>query len=257
MFIITAVMTIPVGIAGIFIWPGTPSKPNKLFLTEAELDLASKRLLNHTPEPENHATNAFVPRLRKIFTDWKVYLLTFWAILFWNSGSSGYGAYLLWLKSLKRYTPAQVNQLGATSPAVGIFYVLFINFSSDLFLGRTGAITLAHAWNFTGMVILAIWDVPEPAKWLAFNATYASVAMSSVLYGWANDLLRHDTKERSIVLVVMNIIAQSTTAWTPLFVFKTVEGPSFRKGHAFCATSSFLLVAYTFFVIRRLHFRQE
>ena len=37
-------MTIPVAIAGVFIWPGTPAKPNKLFLSDAELALAIHRL---------------------------------------------------------------------------------------------------------------------------------------------------------------------------------------------------------------------
>jgi len=44
MFILSALMTIPVAIAGVFVWPGTPAKPNKLFLSDAELDLAVKRL---------------------------------------------------------------------------------------------------------------------------------------------------------------------------------------------------------------------
>jgi len=249
-------MTFPVAIAGVFIWPGTPARPNKLFLTDAELELAIKRLKANNSDTEEKAKLTRVQLLKHIFTDWKIYTLTFWAILFWNSGSTSYGGYLLWLKSLKRFSVPKVTQVGTTAPALGIFYVLFVNFSSDLLWGPAGAIAFAHTWNFTAMLILAIWDVPENAKWFAFNSAYTYVAMSSVLYGWANDILRHDSAQRSVIIVFMNLFAQSTTAWTGPLVFPTVEAPRFLKGFTFCATNSFLIIIFTFVVIRPLARRE-
>jgi hypothetical protein len=195
--------------------------------------------------------------LRYILTDWKIYILTLWAVFFWNAGSTSYGGYLLWLKSLHRYSTPKVNQLGTTAPALGILYVLFVNFSSDLLWGPSGAIAFAHTWNFTAMVILAIWKVPEAAKWFAFNSAYTQVAMSSVLYGWANDILRHNATERSVIIVFMNLFAQSTTAWTGILVFPTVEAPRFLKGWSFCAVNSFVLIAFTYAVVRPLARREE
>ncbi|KAN0114445.1 MFS general substrate transporter [Hyaloscypha variabilis] len=257
MFIISALMTIPVAIAGVFVWPGTPAKPNKLFLSDAELDLAVRRLKDIKADTEERVTRSRTQLLRHILTDWKIYILTFWDILFWNAGSTSYGGYLLWLKSLHRYSTPKVNQLGTTAPALGILYVLFVNFSSDLLWGPEGAIAFAHTWNFTAMVILAIWKVPEAAKWFAFNSAYTQVAMSSVLYGWANDILRHDATERSIIIVFMNLFAQSTTAWTGILVFPTVEAPRFLKGWTFCAVNSFVLIVFTYAVIRPLARREE
>ncbi|KAH8661600.1 retrograde regulation protein 2 [Tricladium varicosporioides] len=257
MFIISALMTIPVAIAGVFIWPGTPAKPNKLFLSDREFDLAVSRLKAVRSDTTDTAKQSRLQLVKKIVKDWKIYILTFWAILFWNSGSTSYGGYLLWLKSLKRFSTPKVNQLGTTAPALGIFYVLFVNFSSDLLWGPSGAIAFAHAWNFTAMVILAVWKVPEAAKWFAFNSTYTQVAMSSVLYGWANDILRHDSNERSFILVFMNLVAQSTTAWTGVLVFKTKEGPRFLKGWTFCAVNSAVLVAFTYAIIGPLARRLE
>ncbi|KFY51355.1 hypothetical protein V496_08855 [Pseudogymnoascus sp. VKM F-4515 (FW-2607)] len=250
MFIISALMTIPVAIAGVFIWPGTPAKPNKLVLTDQELALAIKRLKETKADTTGEVKLGNWQLLRKIATDWRVYILTAWAILFWNSGSTSSGAYLLWLKSLDRFSTPEVNQLGTTAPALGILYVLFVNFSSDLLWGPSGAIAFAHVWNFTAMTVLAVWKGPESAKWFAFNSSYIQVAMSSVLYGWANDMLRHDARERSVVIVFMNLIAQSTTAWTSVLVFPTVEAPRFLKGFTFCATNSFVLVLFTYLVVR-------
>lgn len=243
-------MTIPVAIAGVLLWPGTPAKPNMLVLTDKELALAIKRLNKTKADTTEEVTQKKWELVRKIATDWRVYILTFWAILFWNAGSTSSGAYLLWLKSLDRFSTPKVNQLGTTAPALGIIYVLFVNFSSDLLWGPSGAIAFAHIWNFTAMAILAVWNVPESAKWFAFNSSYIQVAMSSVLYGWANDMLRNNARERSIVIVFMNLIAQSTTAWTSVLVFPTVEAPRFLKGFTFCAANSFLLVIFTYLVVR-------
>lgn len=257
MFIISALMTIPVAIAGVFIWPGTPAKPNMLFLSEEELTLAKNRLKANRSDISEKPKVTRGQLLWSIVTDWKVYALTFWDVLFWNSGSSSYGGYLLWLKSLKRFSTPKVTQIGTTAPALGIFYVLFVNFSSDLLWGPSGAIAFAHTWNFTAMVILAVWDVPERAKWFAFNSTYTQVAMSSVLYGWANDILRHDSTKRSVVITFMNLFSQSTTAWTGLLVFKTVEAPRFLKGWIFCASNSFAIILFTYLVIGPLAKREE
>lgn len=250
-------MTIPVAILGVFIWPGTPARPNKLFLTQTELDLAVHRLKDIKADTNKRAKQTRLALIKHIAKDWKIYILTLWAILFWNAGGSSSGGYLIWLKSLHRFSVPRVTQLGTTAPALGIFYVLFINFSSDLLWGPSGAIAFAHTWNFVAMIILAVWDVPERAKWFAFNSTYTQVAMSSVLYGWSNDILRHNTAERSFILVFMNLIAQSTTAWTSILVFETVEAPRFLKGWTFCATCSFFLILYTYFVIEPLAKKEE
>ena len=254
MFIINAIITLPVGLVGPFIWPGTPDKARSLFLSEEEVQLARSRLerAGHT-----HSSNLSWSKVGSIFLNWKFYLLILWDIFFWNGSlNSSTGGYILWLKSLKEFSTARLNDLSTTSPAIGIFYVLFICFGADLFLGRAGAITLAHTWNLIGLIILIVWDVPKSAKWFAFNTTYSSVAMSSVLYGWANDILKHDPDVRSFMLIAMNSISQSTTAWTPLLVYKTVEAPRFTKGYSFTAAISVCLIGMSW-VIKYLHDRQE
>lgn len=250
-------MTIPVAIAGVFVWPGTPAKPNKLFLTDRDLALAVKRLKERKADTDEIVTQTRLQLIRHILSDWKIYVLGLWDIFFWNAGSTGYGGYLIWIKGLHRYSTPKVNQLGTTAPALGILYVLFVNFSSDLLWGPSGAITFAHTWNFVAMTILAIWNVPESAKWFAFNSAYTTVAMSSVLYGWCNDILRHNATERSVILVFINLFAQSTTAWTGILTFPTTEAPRFLKGWTFCAVNSFCLIVFTWAAVRPLARREE
>jgi hypothetical protein len=69
-----------------------------------------------------------------------------------------------------------------------------------------------------------IWEVPEGAKWFAFCSTSWSYALSSVLHGWVNNILRDSPETRSFTLVFMNIMAQSSTAW-----YNTASNNSFSR----------------------------
>lgn len=242
MYIICAIITIPIAVLGFFILPGTPDKANKLILTDHDLAVSQARLkrAGHGIDTDNHSWKSYFDILRNP----KFWLFLWLNIFFWNgSYNSTAGGYLLWLKSLARYSTSKLNELSAISPGLGIFYTLLVCFASDLLFGPAWAITLAHTWNIIGLVILVIWDVPESALWFAFNTTYGSVAMSSVLYGWVNSELRYSPVQRSVALVVINTVAQSTTVWTPLLVFKTVEAPRFTKGYSFVLGNAICLIA--------------
>ncbi|KAI1491257.1 major facilitator superfamily domain-containing protein [Biscogniauxia mediterranea] len=243
MYIICALITIPVGILGWFVIPGTPDQPNRLVLNQHDLDVSKKRL-----EKAGHVSHGKfkIGNMKSLLKKPKFWAIIAVDILFWNSGLHGStGTFLLWLKSLGRYSEAQVNELGTIAPALGIFYTLFICFASDLVLGPAWAITVAHSWNIIGLIILVIWKVPESALWFAFATIYSAYSMSSVLHGWVNTLLRDSPAERSFALVLINTISQSTTAWTPLLVFPTVEAPRYPKGFGFCLACSVVLIAST------------
>ncbi|KAI8313746.1 putative transporter SEO1 [Colletotrichum sp. SAR11_59] len=242
LFIINAIITLPLAFIGYFIWPGTPAKPNRLVMKESELDLARSRLEKTGSSVKS--TPFSLNLLKRVFTNWRFYLLVLWDVFFFNTSSNS-AAFLLWIKSLGRYSTAEMNKLNAISPGLGIFFVLFINFSADLWIGRPAAITLASAVNFTGLVILAVWNVPEAAKWFAFSTSYSAVAVSSVLYGWANVILKNNIEERALTLILMTAIATSTNAWIPLFVYPTVEAPRFPKGYVYSAVMVVCLVVTT------------
>ncbi|KAL5116633.1 MFS transporter (Seo1) [Pleosporales sp. CAS-2024a] len=240
MYIICAIITIPVGIIGYFVIPGTPEQPNRWILKERDIQLSKTRLQRAGHQTEVRVSlQTFVCIARSPHV-WALVLLD---IFFWNGSiNTSTGGYLLWLKSLKKYTPGRINQLGAIASGLGILYTLLVCFGSDLLLGPAWAITVAHVWNIIGLIILTIWHVPESALWFAFMTTYSAVAMSSVLYGWINSQLSYSPAERSVALVLTNAISQSTTAWTPLLVFQTVEAPRFAKGYPFVLANAVCLI---------------
>ncbi|KAI0865097.1 major facilitator superfamily domain-containing protein [Xylaria cubensis] len=241
MYIICAVITIPIGLFGYLVLPGTPDQPNRKVLRHQDVELAISRL-----DRSGHVSHEKFKwiTVKKVLLTWHFWTIMLMDILFWNAGIHGStGTFLLWIKSLERYSTSRVNELGAIAPALGIFYTLVVCFASDLLIGPAWAITVASVWNAIGLVILVVWNVPEPALWFAFSTIYAAVALSSVLHGWVNTQLRSSPAARSFTLVLINTVSQSTTIWTPLLTFKTVEAPRFPKGFAFCLASAVLLIA--------------
>lgn len=137
MYIICSIITIPVGLLGFIVLPGTPDKPNRLVMKEHDLEVAKNRLKRAGHALEGQVTLQTFVKIAKNPQIWSLLLLD---IFFWNGCiNTSSGGYLLWLKSLKRYSSARINELGAISPALGIFYTLGICFASDLVLGPAWA----------------------------------------------------------------------------------------------------------------------
>lgn len=245
LFVINAVITLPLALLGYFIWPGTPARPNRLVMSKRELELARSRLERQgarvTSAPFSWAL------LARVFRNWKFWVLVFWDTLFFNTSANS-AAFLLWIKSLGRYDTATMNNLAAISPALGIFFVLIINYAADLWISRPTAITVASAFNFTALVILAVWHVPEAAKWFAFSVTYSAVAVSSVLYGWANAILKDDIEERALTLTLMTVVGTATNAFVPNLTYPTVDAPRYPKGYIYSAVMVICLVLMTWVV---------
>jgi len=240
MYIICALITIPVGVLGYFVLPGTPDKPNKWFLNDEDIAVAQARLKDDGHHVGNE--NVTWQTLKKVAMGWHFWVLIAFDFFFWNSGTQSVGGFLLWLKSLNRFSKGRTNELGAIAPALGIFYTLLTCFASDLILGPAWAITAIHVVHMLGNTILTVWDVPEAAKWFAFMLSYASVAMSSVLYGWVNTQLRGSPAQRAFILVLINTTSQASTAWTHLLVFPTLDAPRFQKGYPYAIANSALLI---------------
>ena len=73
--------------------------------------------------------------------------------------------------------------------------------------------------------------------------------MAPVLYSWQNDICRKDSQARAVTLVVMNMLAQTSTAFISVLVWKTTEAPRYLKGFTWTACSSFCLTIWTFVVL--------
>ncbi|CUS23120.1 LAQU0S08e02564g1_1 [Lachancea quebecensis] len=249
-FIVDGLISVVVGVIGFYSLPGDPHNCYSIFLTDDEIRLARKRLRENNTDKSDFSSKVLDKAVwKRIFTNWRIYVLTLWNIFCWNNNNGTSGAYLLWVKSLKKYSVTKVNQLGMITPALGMIYLFGTGIFADKLHSRWGAIIVTQVFNFIGNVILAAWAVPESAKWFAFMLQYFGWAMAPVLYSWQNDICRRDSQARAITLVVMNMLAQTTTAFMSVLVWKTTEAPRYLKGYTWTAVCAFCLSAWTILVL--------
>jgi hypothetical protein len=212
LFIVCALITFPVAIYGFIFFPSTPDKTKSWFLTDAEKELARARMAKIGGKPPTG------------FSGWKtIYRFMgrwhFWALVFfqlpwgWSSQASSNGAYTLWIKSLKRYDVSEVNLLSTINPGVGIFFVWFFSFLSDALQTKMPISVGQCLFQFAMQYAFTIWKSPLNFKWAAVATGYAQVALSPLVYSWANEICREDAEERAFIIASMLAISNSFSAW--------------------------------------------
>ena len=273
-FIMDGIISLIVGFIGFYMIPGTPDHCYSPFLSDNDIRIARKRMRddgkNVREENENPIKDFFKLDVWKtIFSSWHIYVLSLWNIFCWNNSSGSSGSYALWLKSLtdnsgaQRFSPGTLQDYTALTPGLGLLWLILTCSFADFFNSRWGAIIFSQVFNVLSNLLLAIWSIPERAKWFAFCLQYFGWAMAPVLYSWQGDICRRNLKERNVVLVSMNILAQQSTAWISVLVWKTVEAPRFLKGFSFTASSGVALSIWTIVVLwfykreERLHAKEN
>ncbi|KAG2735622.1 hypothetical protein G9P44_001836 [Scheffersomyces stipitis] len=248
LFIIDAIITIPVALLGFIMIPGTPYNCYSIFLTDDEVRLARSRLKKANISPASPNPPPFFSKKvwKNIIFDWRIYILSVLDYCFWSSNQNTGGGIALWLKADKSYSIPTLNRLTSIPPALGILFILLVNIGADIYKSRVLSISWAYSLNLIGNVILAIWDVPDSAKWFAFMLGYMSITVSSVIYGWMNDIMRHDAQERAIVLLFTNLFSQQFRAWLDRIVFPTVDAPRYHTGYVYasCHTAGTVVMAF-------------
>ncbi|RDL37146.1 uncharacterized protein BP5553_04579 [Venustampulla echinocandica] len=228
LFIIDGLITIPIAIYGLLLFPDTPSTTSAFYLTPAERALAISRV----PEvPERKPFNlSFVKR---VFTSWHWYgFVVLWIIAGETESFSSNSLLALYMKSTKRYTVAQLNNYPTGVPAVGIVSTLFWATLTDLLAGKR---YLVGYW-------IAITGIVTAGMILNNNASVASIfgayywagtvyACQATFFAWANDAMRYEEDSlRAVVIAGMNCGSNAVNAWWSLLFYSADMAPRFTKG---------------------------
>ncbi|GMM36530.1 hypothetical protein DASC09_038550 [Saccharomycopsis crataegensis] len=246
-FIVDGLMSLVVAIIGLIVLPGTPFSCYSIWLTDDEILLARKRMYENGTDSSDQAKSYFDKETwKKVFSSWHIYLFGIMQFLGYNTNNTSSGSFVLWLKSLDKYSIGKINNLSAAAPAVGILYIIIVCFGADLTRKRFAWIAFSHVMNFVGNCILSIWDVPSGAKWFAFLSSYWSWSNSSVYNPMIYDFYRADNNVRSIAWNLIYLFGLQSSAWMNLLVWPTVEAPRFKTGFSVCASFS---LAFIFFLI--------
>ncbi|PSR81936.1 major facilitator superfamily domain-containing protein [Coniella lustricola] len=255
LFIINTVISLPIAIAGFFLFPDVPEICRAFYLSKEEIALAQKRMQIEGRANRGKYTKQ---KVKKIFSSWHIYLLTLLYVLF-NNGN-GYGSqpvFADWLKD-RGYNTIQVNTYPTITQAVQVITTFIYAWTSDtVFRGaRWPPIVYSGVNNFVINVSMAIWTIPVGWKWACFILQGFGGGISGLIMAWAHEICSDDNEERALVVGSMNEMAYVFQAWLPNVIWEETSAPEFHKGFM---TMIFVAVAMicTAFVVRFLHHRER
>ncbi|KAK1927365.1 major facilitator superfamily domain-containing protein [Papiliotrema laurentii] len=255
LFIIDAIITLPIAVAGFFLYPNLPLQGKKTWwLTDEEFTLSQDRLHNVGRAGK---TAWSWTKLKKLGFSWHTWILPL-LYVFWNNGypQNPIGYYLKSFNSKtnppvpgRTFTVSQINVLPLPGTAIFIGVALIFAWLSDgPFRGRRypfiyfGAIvTIAFAAVLRQRPLYKNVDQQIHLYWLCVIGEGAG----PLILSWINEICSGDTEKRAILVAAANDLAYVVQAIAPNFVWKTTDFPKATKGWTWVIGTNSLLILWT------------
>ncbi|KAH7879195.1 MFS general substrate transporter [Lentinula edodes] len=251
LFIIDGIITIPIALLGFLIMPDLPNntRPSKWLYTEAQLEIANKRMAEINRKPPSKFTKA---KILGFFTTWHIYTLVPLYILF-NNGGGPASSMIFWLKSFNTptktvYTVGQINIYPLGQNVVQVVTTLSWAWFSDAIGMRWPPMILSGTWSMIICILLAVTPLYThiARRWALYYMTTVPAGMSGLILAWANELTGADSEKRSFVVASCNMWAYVMQAWLPIVLFPQVEQPRVLKGNIATAGINFGMMFFAF-----------
>ena len=166
LFIVDAIITLPIAFVGFFVFPDIPSRRRPRFVTPAQQVIALKRMEGVSKPPQlNLSLNIF----KRVLGRWHFYLFVLlWCLLDQNILPSGQ-AFSLYLKAKSdRYSVVQINTLPTIGTAISIVTALISGVVAD-WTGRFWIPALIITLPvIVGTALLVAYDIGERGRLAAF-----------------------------------------------------------------------------------------
>ncbi|KAK9466034.1 major facilitator superfamily domain-containing protein [Lipomyces arxii] len=226
LFIIDGVISIPVGIFGVFALPDFPANTRAVYLNQKDRDMALLRVARAGRKPPKKlGWRGFV----NIFMSWKMY--SFMLAFSTPALNNATGYFNLWLKSLKKYSVEEINIIPTGGNAVSIVYGLFFSWLSDATGLRWQLILVSVLPPLVGCIMLSIWNIEFGAKMAAFFLLYAGSTSQPMTLVWGTEVLQESTEVRGMSVAFADTITNAFIAWLPIVIFPTVKAPHYSVGY--------------------------
>ncbi|KAI5366569.1 putative major facilitator superfamily, MFS transporter superfamily [Septoria linicola] len=228
LFIVDAIITIPIALIGFFVFPDVPPRKLPRYLTEAEHMYASKRLAGLTAPPQLKISKSI---FRRVLSNWHFYAFVIqWTLMDQNFApySQPFSLYLKAKSDL--YSVVRINTLPTVATAISIVSALISGIVADK-TGRFWIPTLAVTVPvLIGISLLVAWDVTEIGRLAAFMIIGFEGAVSPMTMGWGTVVMASDAEERAVVTASMNAIGQAIAAGCQVVQYPASGAPNFKGG---------------------------
>ena len=240
LFVIDFLITLPISVYGFIFFPDTPTSTRAYYLTPTEKHLAVERL----PEVDKQRGVLGWSLLRRVLLSWH-----WWGfVLLWIASSntemySSNAIFQLWLESTGDYPVTEINYIPTSVSGMGIVATLLLGWYSDYnprWRWHVGII-LSFTAIISGSLMLSA--PTRPAKFAALIMNGIQFAGQTVMFAWANDLMRRDDAKRSVVIASMNMSSVAVYLFWSLLFYNATQAPDWYEGNcAMIAMGCFLLV---------------
>jgi ACS family pantothenate transporter-like MFS transporter len=239
-------ITVPIAIYGLLLFPDTPATTQAPYLTQSERELAVSRL------PGTNAEQAPVDRafLKRLFTTWYWWaFVILWVIAGETESFSSNSLLALYMKAHPtiHYSVAQLNNYPTGVPAVGIVSTLFWATLTDVLRGKRYLV--GYFIGVTGVVTSVLILTRFESTATVFGAYYwagAVYACQATFFAWCNDAMRsQDARQRSVVIASMNMGNNAVNAWWSILFYSADLAPRFTRGMWAMIGCSIALVIWT------------
>lgn len=167
-------------------------------------------------------------------------------------------AYALWLKSTG-HSVYQRNVWPTGQVAVGVVAQILAGMLSDspILNGRRWPVIIVmQAGTLFGAVIIAVWEIPDALKFVAYYSTYFAAGVPGPYFAWYSDLIPHDHEMRGFLIAVSNMFSYIMRIWWSLAVWRTVDAPRYKAGFIGASVMGVAMISLTF-LLRALQSRDE
>ncbi|KAF1349744.1 major facilitator superfamily transporter [Delphinella strobiligena] len=236
LFIMDGIISLPICIAGFWLYPDFPETTRSVFLNTEDRAFAITRM-ERIGRKERKKLGWSV--VKRVFGRWHVYALTVLYIIFINTGpSSSVNPLSLWLKATG-WSVELINIIPTGQSAVQLVTTVGLSVLSDYLRNRPTVMSISTLFGFFSSLLIAIWFIPTGLLWFAYFLQKAAVPYGPLSMTWANEICSADAEERALVLGIMNVSGYAFNAWLPVLTFPTTDQPRFRNGFIY-ATIMFI-----------------
>ncbi|KAB8217819.1 major facilitator superfamily domain-containing protein [Aspergillus novoparasiticus] len=250
LFIIDGLITLPIALYGLFLFPDTPATTRAPYLSASERALAISRM----PEASPATSRLDLTFAKKIFGTWYWYgFVMLWIIAGETESFSTNTLLALYMKShpTNKYTVSQLNNYPSGVPAVGIVSTLFWATLTDFMGGKRYLV--GFFIGITGIITSALILTQFSSTATVFGAYYwagAVYACQATFFAWCNDVMRYqDGRLRSVVIASMNLGSNAVNAWWSILFYSATFAPRFTRGMWAMIGCSIALILWTSSVI--------
>ncbi|KAI5844515.1 vitamin H transporter [Morchella snyderi] len=239
LFIIDGIITVPIAIAGYWLYPGLPTSGKPWFFTPREYEIAISRM-----EREGVAASGKISKrmIKRVLSKWHFWLVVP-AYIFFLSSSYPNGQMGLWLKDMTNkhgtYTVPQINYIPTGAAAVSVVSAIICS-SLCLLYPIWAVFSVVQGITLFGLISLLVWDIPYDHKFVSYYLLGFTAAVSPILFSWVNVILKDDAEARAFTIGCMMTLAWAIYAWIPLVAFPAVDAPKWRTGYILAVVFSLL-----------------